>query len=407
LAIAGVAVALGTLASCNGYDSSPNLPPIIPIPNSLVVADVGNGVPDLLVATTADEGLALNPGYADVILNTPGKLGTFQTGVHYSTTGTNPSSIAVADLAGSGGLDLAIANFGNGSVSVFAHGATPGTFNTAVDVPTGGQPNQVIATQLAGTGKGRPALVLADMSSSGNVIVLPPDPANPGKFLAPVKLSTGLTTPSVAAADLTAAGGSGPQAIVAATYDSAGNNGAVQIFLPDSAGGFRPAVTCPAGAQPQSVKIADVNGDGLPDIIVANLGPGDDGKGSAGVSVLLQDATQPCGFKAPATFTTPGQSIDVAVADLNGDNQPDLVVANLLPAGTGSVSVLLQQTGSPGMFLAATNYPALSQPLSVTIAFLNGGTHPDIAIADGPSAGVLFHDEASPGTFSPVVQVGF
>jgi len=409
VAIVGLAIALGTLASCQGDDSSPNLPPIIPIPNSIVVADVGNGVPDLLVATTADEGLALNPGYADVILNTPGKLGTFKTGVHYSTTGTNPSSIAVADLTGTGGLDLAIANFGNGSVSVFMHGATAGTFNTAVDVPTGGQPNQVIATQLAGTGKGGFALVLADMSSSGNVIVLPPDSATPGKFLAPVKLSTGLTTPSVAAADLTAAGGSGAQAIVAATYDSAGDNGAVQIFWPDpkNPGKFLPAVTCPAGPQPQSVKIADVNGDGLPDIIVANLGPGSDGKGSAGVSVLLQDATQPCGFKAPVTHTTPGQSVDVAVADLNGDSKPDLVVANLLPAGTGSVSVLLQDSANAGAFLAATNYAALSQPLSVAIAHLNGGAYPDIAIADGPSAGVLLNSATSPGTFSPVVQVGF
>jgi hypothetical protein len=164
-------------------------------------------------------------------------------------------------------------------------------------------------------------------------------------------------------------------------------------------------VTCPAGAQPQSVKIADVNGDGLPDIIVADLGPGTDGKGSAGVSVLLQDATQPCGFKAPVTYPTPGQSIDVAVADLNNDNKPDLVVANLLPAGTGSVSVLLQTNA--GAFGSATNYPALGQPLSVAIADLNHDGHPDIAIADGPSAGVLMQSATSPGTFSAVMQVGF
>jgi len=410
LAIAGLAIALGALTSCNGEDSGPNLPPIIPVPNSVAVADVGNGMPNLLVATTADEGMTQNPGYADVILNTAGKLGTFQTGVHYSTTGTNPSSIAVADLSGSGGLpDLVIANFGNGSVSVFTPGATTGTFNAAVDVPTGGQPNQVIATQLAGMGKGRFALVLADMSASGNVIVLPPDPANPGKFLASVKLPTGFTTPSVAAGDLTAAGGSGPPAIVATTFDSSGNNGAVQIFRPDPKNpgvSFLSPVTCPAGAQPQSVKIADVNGDGLPDIIVANLGPGTDGKGSAGVSVLLQDATQPCGFKPPVTYTTPGQSIDVYVADLNLDGKLDLVVANLLPAGTGSVSVLLQDSSNAGTFLAATNYPALGQPLSVAVADLNGDGNPDIAIADGPSAGVLFQNAAS-GTFSPVMQVGF
>ena len=50
---------------------------------------------------------------------------------------------------------------------------------------------------------------------------------------------------------------------------------------------------------------------------------------------------------------------------------------------------------------------ALGQPLSVAIADLNGDGHPDIAIADGPSAGVIMQDAASLGTFSPVVQVGF
>jgi hypothetical protein len=365
-------------------------------------------VPDLVVATTADEGAALNPGYADVIMNTPGKLGTFQTGVHYSTTGTNPSSIAVADLTGSGGVDLAIANFGNGSVSVFLHGATPGTFNAAVDVPTGGQPNQVVSCDPHAAapltcdmiGNGKPSLVLADMS--GNVIVLLAA-SNAGTFKTPITLATGLTTPSVWVADLN---GDGAPDIVAATFDSAGNNGAVLVFYqdPKNRGTFMtPPKSFPAGAQPQSVKVADVNGDGLPDIIVANLGPGTDGKGSAGVSVLLQGANN--SFLPPVTYPTPGQSIDVAIADLNNDNKPDLVVVNLLPAGTGSVSVLLQTNA--GAFGPSTDYPALGQPLSVAIADLNHDGHPDIAIADGPSAGVLLQSATSPGTFSPVMQVGF
>ena len=193
LAIAAAAIALG-LTSCHD-DSNPNLPAIIPVPNSIVVKDVGNGAPDLLVATTADEGSGLNPGYADVIMNTPGSLGTFQTGVHYSTTGSNPSSIAVADLTGSGGTDMVIANFGNGSISVFMHGAG-GTFSAAVDVSTGGQPNQVVscdphaklpAVPCDLMGNGKPSLVLADMS--GNVIVLLVDPGTPPQFHAPITLA--------------------------------------------------------------------------------------------------------------------------------------------------------------------------------------------------------------------------
>jgi hypothetical protein len=408
----GLALALGTLPGCHD-DSNPNYPSIIPTPNSIVVADVnGDGAPDLLVATTADEGLALNPGYADVILNTPGSLGTFQTGSHYSTTGTNPSSIQTADLTGTGGLDLVIANFGTGSVSVFIHGATPGTFNAAVDVPTGGSPNQVVscdphaAVPCDLTGNGKPALVLADMSSSGNVILLLADPANPGKFLAPVKLPTGLTTPSVAVADLN---GDGAPDIVAATFDNSGNNGAVMVFYQNAnqRGTFQAPVSFPAGAQPQSVKIWPVSGSGPPDLIIANLGPGSDGTGMAGVSVLMHDPAHPGSFLAPMTYATPGQSIDVAVGDLNGDQLPDIVVANLSPSATGSVSVLLQDPANPGKFLAATNYTALSQPLSVVIADLNGDGHPDIALADGPSAGILLQDGASPGTFGPATQVGF
>jgi hypothetical protein len=406
LAVAGLAMALGTLASCHD-DSSPNLPPIIPVPNSIAVADVnGDGVPDLVVATTADQGYTQNPGYADVILNTSGSLGTFKPGVHYSTTGNNPSSIAVGNLTGSGGPDMVIANFGSGSVSVFMHEAS-GTYSSAVDWPTGGQPNQVVVSDLAGTGNND--LVLADMSANGNVIVLKGD--GTGKFGSPMNLPTGLTTPSVAVGDL----GNGVPDIVAAVYDSSGNNGAVMIFYqdPQQRGTFPTRASFPAGAQPQSVKIADVNGDGLPDIIVANYGPGSDGTGTAGVSVLLQDKANPGKFLPPVTYPTPGASIDVAVgscpgptcSDLNGDGKPDIVVANLAPNATGSISVLLQDPANKGAFLAATNYAALGQPLSVVIADLNNDGHRDIAIADGPSAGIFIN--AGAGTFGAVAQVGF
>jgi hypothetical protein len=402
LGLAGLAATLGVLPGCND-NSDNNAPAIIPVPNSIVVADInGDGAPDLLVATTADVGNIDNPGYANVILNSPTNQGTFQPGVGYQTGASNPSSIAVANLTGTGGLDLVVANFSSGTVSVFPHGS----FNAPVTVTTGGMPNQVIATDLNGDGK--PDLVLADMSSTGSAIVLLADPANPGKFLAPVSLATAGPTPSVAVGDLN---GDGAPDIVAATADSAGNNGSVYVFLqnPAKRGTFMAPAIYPAGAQPQSVKIMDVNGDHLPDIVVANLGPGSDGKGTAGVSVLLQDASHPGTFLAPVTFATPGQSIDVAVQDLDGDGRPDLVVANLSPVPTGSISVLLQLAPPPAggvAFGTAANYAGFGQPLSVVIADLNHDGHPDIAVADGLSATVLLQNASSPGTFAQAVQVG-
>jgi hypothetical protein len=403
LAYTGVGILLGALASCH-YGSNYSLP-TIDVPNAIAIADVdGDGTPDLLLATTADQGNAHNPGFANVILGNHGSPGTFHTGVTYPTTGNDPSSIAVADLTRSGSLDLVAANFGAGSVSVFMHGASPGTYQAAVNLTTGGQPNQVLIGDI--NGDGRPDLVLADESLPGNAIVLFQDPANPGQFLAPVKLPiNNNSTAAVAIGDLN---GDGAPDIVAATFDANGNNGAVYIFYQNAAtrGTFLAPVTFPAGARPQAVRIADVNGDGLADIVVANLGPGTDGTGSPGVSVLLQDAAHPGSFLPPVTYATQVRTVDVAVADLNGDAKPDLVVANLGPAPTGSITVLLQDPAHPGVFLAGTSYAGFGQPLGVAIADLNGDGHPDIAVADGNAATVMLQIATSPGTFAQAVPVG-
>ncbi|HXY97355.1 MAG TPA: VCBS repeat-containing protein [Steroidobacteraceae bacterium] len=414
--LAGAAVLLLALTSCGGYGDNycdwgcvtgPIGPqPTVNVPNSIAIADVnGDGVPDLVVATTADSGALTNPGFANVILNSAASPGTFDSGVQYATTGTNPSGIVATDLTGSGHLDLIVSNSGSGSISVFMHGAIAGTFMPAVNIVTGGQPNQVVAGDLTGSGASLD-LALADNSPSGNAIILVHDAANPGQFLAPIMLATNNFTPSVAIGSL----GNGTIAVVAATYDINGNNGAVYVFVETSASPvtFAAPVTFPAGAQPQAVRIADVNGDGLPDLVVANYGPGSDGTGTAGVSVLLQNAATPGTFAAPVSYQTPFGAVDVAVGDVNGDGRPDLVVASLGPPLTGAVSVLLQNPApaAAGTFGTATVYPGLGQPLSVAIGDLSGNGLADIAVADGTSATVLFQNANSPGTFANPVQVG-
>ena len=405
LLLAGGALALlGALGSC-GYGSSGYSFAPYNVPNSIAIADVnGDGTLDLVVATTLNQGNATNPGFANVILGNKSSAGTFLKGTQYSTTGSDPSSIAVADLTRSGSLDLVIANFSSGSVSIFMHGATPGTYMPAVSVTTGGMPNQVAIADI--NGDGHPDLLLADSSSSGNVIILLQDPANPGHFLAPTLLATGSNSVAgLAAADLN---GDGKLDVVAATSDVNGNNGAVYVFFQSAttAGTFLAPVTFPAGAQPQAARIADVNGDGLPDIVVANYGPGLDRTGSAGVSVLLQDAAHPGQFLAPVTYATHDGATDLAIADLNRDGKPDLVVANRGPSPTGSVSVLLQDAAHPGVFLSATSYAGFGEPLAVAVADLNGDGLPDIAVADGASATVLLQNASSAGTFAAAVQVG-
>ena len=76
----------------------------------------------------------------------------------------------------------------------------------------------------------------------------------------------------------------------------------------------------PSARAPSSVAVADVNGDGKPDLVVANYG-------SNTVSVLLGNGDGT--FQAPAHLRRRRPiPLSVAVADVNGDGKPDLVVAN-------------------------------------------------------------------------------
>jgi hypothetical protein len=397
----GVLATIGLLASCSSNNNSGYYAVTTNVPNSVAIADVNaDNVPDLLVATTLEQGTPDNPGFANVILNSASTPGTFAIGVQYPTTNMDPSSIAVGDLTNSGKLDMVVANF-FGSVSVYMHGSTAGTFMAAVDVPTGGAPNQVVLGDI--NSDGLLDMALADMN--GSVIVLLQDPAHPGQFQAPLSLPTTVSCNSVALADLN---GDGALDIVAAGSDSFGNNGAVSIFFQVAAqpGTFLTPVSIPAGAQPSSVKVADMDGDMLPDLVVANYGPGADGKGSSGVSVLLQDPAHAGAFLAPVSYATPGGAIDVAADALTVAGKNDVVVASLAPGGTGSISVLLHDPAHSGVLLAATIYSGFGQPLGVAIGDLNGDGRPDIAAADATSATVLFQSATQPGTFAPAKQVG-
>ena len=103
----------------------------------------------------------------------------------------------------------------------------------------------------------------------------------------------------------------------------------MSVLLGNGNGTFQAQQTFATGSDPRSVALADVNGDGKPDLVVANYG-------SNTVSVLLGNGNGT--FQAQQTFATGSDPVSVAVGDVNGDGRPDLVVANF---GSDTVSVLL------------------------------------------------------------------
>jgi hypothetical protein len=231
------------------------------VPNSVAVGDLnGDGKPDLAVA---------NPGAntVSVYLNTssPGGLPTFSAKTDI-TTKSMPYWVALADLNADGLADLAIAHWGDPFVSVVlnttpALAATP-SFESRVDFPVTGSSEFVACGDIDRDGK--PDLVVVD-DLGGKVSVL---------------------------LDRTPASASVPV--------------------------FAPSVEFPAAAYAHRVDIADLDQDGIPDLAIAAEG-----------AILVMRGTTPIGGSqpsfAPGIDFYPFGGYSVATADLDADGRLDLV----------------------------------------------------------------------------------
>ena len=169
---------------------------------------------------------------------------------------------------------------------------------------------------------------------------------------------------------------------VASYYDSSNTTGAVSIFLGNGDGTLQPGVSYASGGWvAQSVATGDVNGDGKPDLVLANqcISSADCSAGALGVLLGNGDGT----FQAAMTFSSAGQYPNaIAVGDLNGDGHPDVVATTPYDStGHGSVSVLLG--AGDGTFQTAQEFASAGQgSRSVALVDLNSDGRLDVAIAD-------------------------
>jgi hypothetical protein len=121
------------------------------------------------------------------------------------------------------------------------------------------------------------------------------------------------------------------------------------------------------GRDPNSVVIADVNGDGKPDLVTAN-------SDTNSVSVLIGNGNGT--FQPKVDYATVHPEV-VAVADLNADGKADLVTVSPT-SSTGTVSVLINVNGT---FPSRTDYAVGSCAYAVAVGDVNGDGKPDI-VAD-------------------------
>jgi hypothetical protein len=333
-----------------------------------------------------------NPSFS-----TPGaSYSPFLPALTYPSGGTYAYSVAIADVNGDGKPDLLVADCGpgntcgggiNGVVGVLL-GNGDGTFKPAVTYDAGGfQTYSVVAADLNGDGK--LDLVVANSYFSNTVGVLLGN--GDGTFQPVVVYNSGGGSPwSVAVADVN--GDGKPDIVVANSSSCYGctGNGLVGVLFGNGDGTFQPAVTYNSGGfnyyNPVSLAVADLNGDGKPDIAVTNAcGDSIGCTADSSVAVLFNRGNGT--FLSPVAYSTAGQvATSVAIADLNADGSPDLVVtnSNCEPSrgcGRGTIAVFLGH-GNGTFQLNGLFDSGGDGTHSVAVGDLNADGIPDLAVAN-------------------------
>jgi hypothetical protein len=147
---------------------------------------------------------------------------------------------------------------------------------------------------------------------------------------------------------------------------------------------FGSPIAYPGGGSPGgavAMTAADFDGDGRLDLAVATVPPT---SLPSWVDVFLNAGGG--SFAYAASYTVGTLATDLLAADFDGDGKPDLAVAN---RGSASVSVL-RNTGT-GSFEDPVSYPAGASPRSLAAGDFNGDGRPDLAVGNSQTLDVLLN----------------
>jgi hypothetical protein len=321
-------------------------------PVSIVPVDVnGDGKLDLVVFNQTPCYACSGDGLVAVLLGNGD--GTFQPAMTYDSGGVNPPAgdegpnpMAVVDVNGDGKVDVVVANCApKGST-----GCGDGNGNIGVLLGNGDGTFQPVVTHTTGFSQGGTGLAVGDLNGDGELDVIVTGSCKicqKGHIAVLLGNGNGTFKPPVHYALLEA----GTSGIAIADLNSDGKldvvvggccsrlDGLVTVMLGNGDGTFG----APRGYGepfPDGLALADVNGDGILDILVA-----DDAQPTAlGVLEGVGDGT----FLAPLNFYVHPSSVylntsvfSVAVTDVNRDGKPDVIVGGSYGTNDDFVTVFI------------------------------------------------------------------